>query len=1052
MRTHQLSFLVVILMLLVPGSMALTEGDIQIVSDQAWLVAGGSPATITVSAIVPASIDRVDFHCLQAPEYGEVDVLSDAAAPYSTTFATTKSGTADIHATVYYWDNGVLTSLNKTLSQQIDHAQPYRYTTIAYPQTMTVASESPIRATLQDIYGNRIDDRKDPEFVTFTVGGTDAGFRDGATYPHTLTTSFGADGNATVTLRADSLAGSNIILIDTVATISDRWITITGIGEVTPVSITTSVTPASLRTYADGSAYFLITYTLRDRFGNPSPGSTLSLQTSLGEQKSLVTNQYGQITTQYGPKTTIGTITVTARSTLNPSVLSAVDVTFTSQAGTSLDLSVNPAMLASLDVKPFIHAVVRARVTDQLGRGVSGETVAFAINSASVWNTTVLNEEPELCTALNSSAWQSSVTAITGSDGYATVYYKPGSFPLAGEPGYDPFSRGGCPVTVTWGSITRDTEDIEWRNYPYLRLETEVSQSTLTAGDTFNITIKVIGDGHELNFRYPLDVMLATARSGTMFSENDDRMVEAFRAQDAFIDVFDASSAQGSDRIGLVSFAEAGTVDLLAGTYLASIKKLPGDDLTQADNTAYIAANYNTAPHTYASDTTIDLALDSGMTLAQIKPLTHDTRPWSVTDPKTSPLRNALYESVTEIISHPRADSVRAVVVLLDSAFKWYGDPLAKKVNQAVLPAGTFVTQGTGQIGGPWYVYPSLPFDPANYDSATSPQNMSYYAASNGVRIYIVTVGSTQTEWNNQPELDAMNEIATSTGGLHLHAESAAELQTKFEAIANELVKYAGVDTTMNLDFVAFSDPLDAVNWTADEVLDYQPTSFVDYYNWTTHPDTPAMHHAGYPVWIDQSDDWNGIAPPSTNLPAANLYFALGNISVKETWRTTFSMKVNDTIDETLNFSLFGPNTKVSFSNKDGAITSIPLPATYITIVPPLAALPMPNATLRLSDLVLSAETADHADFAWNLSYAGNMTVTQRLAYITPSGVLVPVTTLPGRAAGNWSEMATLRTDSLAKLAYIIRVTADSGDAGTAILEIPYVLTDTSNRAYIRIT
>jgi hypothetical protein len=86
-----------------------------------------------------------------------VTAISDATGKVTSTFkVNTKSGVAVITANISSHD-GYVETIN--ITQNIDHDSPY-YAYFSHPLNATVASEVPFNISLNDRWGNQIDDRK----------------------------------------------------------------------------------------------------------------------------------------------------------------------------------------------------------------------------------------------------------------------------------------------------------------------------------------------------------------------------------------------------------------------------------------------------------------------------------------------------------------------------------------------------------------------------------------------------------------------------------------------------------------------------------------------------------------------------------------------------------------------------------------------------------------------------------------------------------------------------------------------------------------------------
>ena len=105
-------------------------------------------------------------------------------------------------------------------------------------------------------------------------------------------------------------------------------------------------------------------------------------------------------------------------------------------------------------------------------------------------------------------------------------------------------------MNATWRNSTKIVP-ITWKNYPYLSASTRVTPATVEINKTIDVTIEFTGDGWALQ-PTPIDVVLATDRSGSMLKDDPDRMVSVMAASRSFIHQMDVSPSQ--DHIGLVSF------------------------------------------------------------------------------------------------------------------------------------------------------------------------------------------------------------------------------------------------------------------------------------------------------------------------------------------------------------------------------------------------------------------------------------------------------------------------------------------------------------------
>ncbi|MDH7593945.1 MAG: hypothetical protein QHG99_06305, partial [Methanomicrobiales archaeon] len=223
---------------------------------------------------------------------------------------------------------------------------------------------------------------------------------------------------------------------------------------------------------------------------------------------------------------------------------------------------------------------------------------------------------------------------------------------------------------------------------------------------------------------------------------------------------------------------------------------------------------------------------------------------------------------------------------------------------------------------------------------------------------------------------------------------TAANIGDIYRSIAGELKTVAGANTQMNLSFqnvnVTFNNLTSYMN--GRDVFDYQyidgTSTYVTSWNTTVNP------LSGYPYTLDQRSQWNS--------DPAYLYFAVGNISINQTWQSTFRLvpKVPGSI------SIFGPGSIISFNGTEG-LYSTSLPDTFITAIENMTE---ETATQALVDVWITntsnpdAESLnDFLDVYWVLNYTGNHTVRQDIYYQFSADNVV----WPG---GSWIKAGTIVT------------------------------------------
>ena len=282
--------------------------------------------------------------------------------------------------------------------------------------------------------------------------------------------------------------------------------------------------------------YFTILYTLIDVYGNPTNGQWIWVNTSVGgEDRQFQSNNLGQITVQYGPRSSIGIINITATTIGNNTVTLFKTVEFMNTGAEIVALTANPDTMASGDVPPSnITSDIVATVADHAGNAVEGEHVTFALANITYDETYNVTENPFLLTT-------SDLTDVYGN---ARVKFRPGNFTTLGNPGFNATATGHCNVIATWNG-TQKTIPVTWKNYPYISVTTDVNPYTVLINQTINITIGLKGDGWALGPR-PADIVIVTNLAGGVGGA--ERLTQTKVGEVAFVE-----SAESGVFISLVS-------------------------------------------------------------------------------------------------------------------------------------------------------------------------------------------------------------------------------------------------------------------------------------------------------------------------------------------------------------------------------------------------------------------------------------------------------------------------------------------------------------------
>ncbi|WP_074175755.1 hypothetical protein [Methanoculleus bourgensis] len=847
------------LLLLVTPAAALIPDTVEISTDTEWLTAGSSDtATITVQVENSTSgstlIGRTTIEFAVDNAFGSITpavATTDATGMATAVFTpATASGTAPITVTVSYRDEEGALVQTKTVMQQIDHAAPYKIENIWYEPEVTVGGTTDIAVRMVDRYGNPVDNQNVAETVGFMVGSPSGNAAFGG-----ADVDVDAAGNATITLRVDTLPGENIVLVSPPEPLPDRYLTIHGVANGEPCAMEIDVQPWGDPpcVIADGSSRFFITCTLFDEFGNPSCGRVLAITTNVsGEEETLVaTNAYGQAKVSYGPQEMTGGVTITATAVDNASVTRSREIAFVSSDPTNLLISTCPETMPSSDVPGSAPTVIRAKVVDRFGNPVAGETVGFSIQNIVVDDCYNQTSAPSL----------SGASTTTNTYGIASVEFTPGAFTTEYRaPGYSPAATGTCKVVAAWNGIERPIT-LTWVNYPYLSITTNVTPDVVTVNDTVDVTIQLKGDGWAIPRYAPIDVVILLDRGeGMLLNDEDnktagekkkdmhDRMVYARAAAGEFARYIDTDiGLWQNNRVGLMLYGDKPMPSLYPGGKI-DILNLPndynwvndvGEDGNPGDDEEYVKVHYPGNGEVRYEDYA---DLKNGLTPGN-SPAIHDSL-WNVVPMKNSkegnpsaPLRYGLYKAIKTLEDTPPTseDSVQAVVVLMQSRYSYYGSPFG--------PDADGVAVSNPEDCGP---------DSINYvrfDDLGDQQNLAKYAKSRGIQIFpIYYTGS-----GSQAQEDIPRRLAEESGGEYFFANNHAVLEQAFEAIAKRLMTEAGVNTTMD---VAFENvEVNSAPIPGNQVFKYVPAEGIStsIKSWV---DNETGRHTIVSNTTDQSDEW----------------------------------------------------------------------------------------------------------------------------------------------------------------------------------------------------
>jgi hypothetical protein len=1064
MRANAVILLVIGLLFLVGTVAAYIPDSATIGSDKIWIIANGvDQSIITVevknSTFGPVENAKVDFSINNTlgtiSSFGSFTGTSGRA---STTFnSMTTSGATLITAIITYSEPGGSYSNTFQLTQNIDHDVPVIPPSFDHPNEGTVGTVVPFNITFTDRWGNPIDDRKpgDVHTVQLTVYGPDPNDCVFVGNGQGISKNLNSDGTLSVLIKLTSKPGLNNIIVSPLWSTSSIGRTIDAVANAAPASMTVVIdppgTPPSLP--ADGIKTFTIRYTLIDQYGNPSGQQNVSFNNGIAEQTS---NSDGEVWINFGPKP-IGDYSITATVTNNPSISMTNPVRFYNQLADNFDLRANPKILASYDANQNARAYITAKVIDGNGFPVKNQAVSFVIKAGSI-------SPAGYCPVCNVTALPylvSPTTVTTDVNGNAVVALVPGAFIKdKTSKNYTAAATGSCVVSATWNSVTKDTEPILWKNYPYLTVTTNVTPLIVNVSDTVDVRILLNGDGFGYS-KKPIDVGLVIDRSGSMANTlgSNSKIRLAKNSAESFVNQMDNTT----DRLAVVSYA-----GITTGTE-TKINAPITSDFTNVNN-GIENLNANGATETrVALKTTIDLLnaspnpnpkaiqalilLTDGDYNWQGNPLGRGTG-WPADNPDYTFSGNTLedqdylyytglggtltpYDSTTcSVYSNTNCDQYsntncdQRSSTVCDTCASGYSKGTGSNANKCCR-SGTCYTPAQGHCSiahcdqwhcNQWHCVAYV----QNYkclDGETTNQNMTNYAISKNVRIY--TIGFANG-LSSQAVKD-MNTLAVGTGGFYRNASTGTDLTSVYNEIAGDLKSEAAVNTSMTLDFGVQTITVNDFLQNGEDVFSYVNDSstslstpgstWINKYNKTT------TNYPTYPFTIDDTSNW-------TNNKA--LTFNVGTIKLNETWETNFRLKV---LREG-NIQIFGPTSVINFTDSMGITNSLTLPNTSISARQ--VATNKTEKTIKLTNLAPTGSVSNSIPMGWTTKYDGNSTVTERVYYSYNNGPWYLFNLQTGILNGTSSQTATLDVSSFPSGNYYIRVVATSTSNDAAMVYTTY--------------
>jgi hypothetical protein len=911
--------------------------------------------------------------------------------------------------------------------QNIDHGSAY-HVVFTHPLSGTVASLVPFNVSITDQYGNPVDNRRGDHTISLHVTGPapdDCGFAE-AGFAHDILSTLDANGKTSVNVRLTSRTGDNNILMDGYQSIPNKldWITADSSG--VPFSITQVVSPpGSPPTLpADGKSIFMIIYTLFDKYGNPTNGQTIWVNTSVnGEEKQFKSNDLGQVAYPYGPRSTVGEIYITAASVANSTVISTPQmVKFMDTGAKIISISANPSTMPSRDVPPSASvADIFATIADEAGNPVSGTTVTFNVTDETYDDVTYnVTAHPSL----------SSSSGITDADGQTTgVQFIPGSFTTAGNPDFNASATGHCNIVATWNSTTK-TVPVTWKNYPYVSVSTSVDPKTIGINQTVNVTIALKGDGWALGPK-PADVVIVTNLAGGVGGA--DRLVQTKIGEKAFID-----SADSGVSISLVSIGNNPTYpsgwghDGVTTRPYTSPNALALWNQQTIDGNAYFQP-YDGAPmdkclrdpslwNTAVAPTSINATItDCKNTYTYYNPSSDAKLEMDFTT-ADSPANKALLKNKIDNFNDFGGTNYAAGI---NMALKQFDKVKNNGHVKALIIMGDGITMVAPTAPGAtdsywpsdWYPRASL----GCFDESDSAKVATWKAAdiakTKGVTIFVLGYPT-----YGQIDEDTINGMVTP--GQYYYVPDPAQMHHYFDVIYGQIRNESGTDVAITADFQNIN--VTGVSVPGGDVYSYVPSTKIGWQDDTIN-------------FTDQTSDWAD----------HKLDFNIGTIKLKQQWNTTFQLKVKRSglID------VFGEHSSLSFN---GGAETLHLPQTFISVVPELAPIDITAKSITLTNLN-HGEVKALLPVTWDTTYTGNETLTEKVYYQLDSGPWVLFdtktheTSMSDPLSKDYSDFAQLDVTKLPPGGYGIKVVATASDAPDDTITLADIIVGNQGRTYIKL-
>jgi hypothetical protein len=965
-RSLYIAGFLVVLSILLAGVVSATVPDnstTNLTTNKEWMVANGADTAVislkAVNASNPIGNLPVSF---SINDTSLATILSTTAVTGPDGIASVqigakkKSGTVLVYATVQYRFNESdqsepLKSVTYTYPQKIDHDTPYMITYDTFPdQIVTVGTEIPVQIQIRDEWGNLVENRNPAtqEMINLSVQGSPhdlAGIVNNTELVKVLTVPVDNLGYFSAIAKLSTYPGFHSFLVKPLdMPVSEKPYYVRTVANGIPVNITSRIEIAeggigdALATppeaTADGYTKFFVTYTLYDQYGNPVSDKVLNFFTNRsGEGRTLpASTDLGQVKIYYGPSDEVTYVNMTVNAVENTSVTRTDTVNFISGRPADLsNLTAYPEVMPSIDAYAGSTSELKARVTTAGGFGVPGETVYFSMGTPGYADLPSyhITSEP----SFSSSSHITSTSAITDSNGYATVTFTPGGFGVYGDPKYVASATGWVTATATWNSSPHSIL-LTWKNYPYLSAETSVSPQIVNVSDNVTVTLRLKGDGYKLQ-PVPADIVLVTDLAGGVGSG---QLLGYTKAADiAFV-----NNANNTTSIGLVSFGynNPAPYNNESKTMFDSQGGVP--TATKLFNPYGNVWDYCLVNPTKWDQST---AQRPDSILVAGTPHYNATPGWNAQSPYS--YFNSYSDATIDSPLRPKSDKA-ALITEINKYQGKGGTDYAAGINAAIqlfeaqnntghrkaiiimgdgIPMMAPIAPGSLKSYWPsdWYPRQNLGWEDESDIAIEAAVDAARRAESKGITVYAAGF-----PLNNQVDNNTLKRIVSSGEyepyDRYYFTPDPSKLSDLLLTIQGRIQKEEYVNTSTDLDYGMVHVTQDNVDTMLPGVFTYvyqPPVSTMNRTYWRT---SPSSNIEG-PHYYDQTADW------ADN----NLSFDVGTIKLNQVWMTTYMLKVNKVgpiSDKPGVVDAFGAGSIVSFNDNTSFLS---IPKTPITVLPNLS-------------------------------------------------------------------------------------------------------------------